>query len=167
MIVTLFFAYAISELLGDCDIISAAESFLVSLRLSKLAMVLILMLLITLVGMFMPGTSMIPLLGPVYVLILSGYGVNPVIIAAMLPVLFVSLGQMTPPFAICMMAAMGIAKSEFKSTAIQAALWSIGQFAVALLILFCKILKKNRFSVNNCLPVFPHTPCGKCWGRCL
>lgn len=135
MIGTLFLAYAISELLGDCDIISATESFLMSLHLSKFAMVLILMLMITLVGMFMPGTSMIPLLGPVYVLILSSYGVNPVIIAAMLPVLFVSLGQMTPPFAICMLAAMGIAKSEFKSTAIQATLWSLGQFAVALLIL--------------------------------
>lgn len=134
MCMVLFFAYAISDLLTDCGTITAAEEFLDSLNLSFAGMTFVLLLVMTVLGMFMSGTSLIPLLGPVYISILSGYGADPVAIAAIIPVLFVSLGQMTPPFALAMMAAMGIAQSDFRKTSIHAIVWSVVQFALVFLI---------------------------------
>ena len=139
LVIALFFAYAISELLGSCNIVAETDAFLSGLQLPFFGMLLLLLAVVTLLGMFMPGTSMIPLLGPIYIGVLYAYGVNPVLVAAMLPVLFVSLGQMTPPFAVCMFAAMGIAQSDFKKTAVHAALWSLGQILLVLLI-FCGLI---------------------------
>ena len=136
LVLALFFAYAISELLGTRNIVAETEAFLTGLHLPFAAALLLLLAAVTLLGMFMPGTSMIPLLGPIYIGVLYTYGVSPVLVAAMLPVLFVSLGQMTPPFAVCMFAAMGIAQSDFKKTAVHAGLWSAGQLLAVLLILF-------------------------------
>ena len=134
MCMVLLFAYAVSDLLTDTGTIVAAESFLVSFDLSFAGMTFVLLLVMTVLGMFMSGTSLIPLLGPVYISILSGYGANPITIVAIIPVLFVSLGQMTPPFALAMMAAMGIAQSDFRKTSIHAILWSVVQFALVYLI---------------------------------
>ncbi len=139
LVIALFFAYAISELLGTRNIVAETDAFLTGLHLPFFGMLLLLLAAVTLLGMFMPGTSMIPLLGPVYVGVLYSYGVNPVLTAAMLPVLFVSLGQMTPPFAVCMFTAMGIARSDFKKTAVHAAIWSAGQLLLVLLI-FCGLI---------------------------
>ena len=135
MCMVLFFAYAISELLTDCGTITAAEEFLDSLNLSFGGMTFVLLVVMTILGMFMSGTSLIPLLGPVYVSILSGYGADPIVIAAIIPVLFVSLGQMTPPFALAMMAAMGIAQSDFRKTSVHAIIWSVVQFILVYLII--------------------------------
>lgn len=135
MAATLLFSYAISALLADCDIVSATSAFLESLDMSFVGMVLLLMLIMTVLGMFMAGTSLIPILGPVYVSILAAYGVSPVLTVAVIPALFVSLGQMTPPFAVCLFAANGIAQSDFTKTSNQAILWSIGQFLVLFLII--------------------------------
>lgn len=139
LVIALFFAYAISELLGGCNIVAETDAFLSSLQLPFFGMLLLLLAVVTVLGMFMPGTSMIPLLGPVYIGVLYAYGVNPVLVASMLPVLFVSLGQMTPPFAVCMFAAMGIAQSDFKKTSVHALIWSFGQILLVLLI-FCGLI---------------------------
>lgn len=62
-------------------------------------------------------------------------GQIPSVIAAIIPVLFVSLGQMTPPFALAMMAAMGIAQSDFRKTSVHAIIWSVVQFILVYLII--------------------------------
>ncbi len=136
MVLILFFSYSISYLLDDCGTMSMVTMFIQSANLPFFAVTLIILAAATLLGMFMAGTALIPMFGAACITIFAGFGCSPVLIAALLPVLFVSLGQMTPPFAVCMYGAMAIAQSDFKETSYQAILWSV----VQLLLVFFMIM---------------------------
>lgn len=135
MVAMMLFSYAISAVLTSTGTMDGITAALQTAGLSKLLTVLIILVVATLLGMFMPGTSLIPLFGTICIVVMQGYGVNPVAIAAILPALFVSLGQMTPPFAPGLYAAMAIADSDFKKTTMHSVWWALGQLVVIFLIM--------------------------------
>jgi len=89
----------------------------------------------TFLGMILPGSSQIAIFGVGIIGALSAVGVNPILIAAMLPAITGALEGMTPPLALAMYAAMGIAGSKMKETSILALIWVFAHLTVAIVIL--------------------------------
>lgn len=93
-------------------------------------------LIFTILGMFMEVTSLIILLGPLYIALAAGAGIHPMLAAMMVNPMSCAMGHMTPPFALCFYVCMGIAESEFNATMKLSVVWCVGQFILTVLILY-------------------------------
>lgn len=85
--------------------------------------------------MILPGSSQIAIFGAGIVASLATVGVNPLLVAAMLPAITGALEGMTPPLALSMYAAMGIAGSKMKETSVLALIWVFAHLALAIVLL--------------------------------
>lgn len=132
---TIYFAYCISELFGDAKVGVALGDYIASFNMTKLQLIIFFPLFTTFLGMFLPGSSQIAIFGAVIVGGLAAVGVNPLLAAAILPAITGALEGMTPPLALAMYAAMGIAQSDMKETSILALVWVGAHLLFALLIL--------------------------------
>ena len=68
-------------------------------------------------------------------LVLVAAGGHPVLMAAILPAITGAMEGMTPPLALCMYTAMGIAQSPFKQTAKTAILWISLHYIMSVLVI--------------------------------
>ncbi len=132
---TVYFAYCISNLFGDANVGASLGDYVASFNMSKLQLVIFFPIFTTFLGMILPGSSQIAIFGVGIIGALSAVGVNPILIAAMLPAITGALEGMTPPLALAMYAAMGIAGSKMKETSILALIWVFIHLAVAIVIL--------------------------------
>lgn len=132
---TIYFAYCLSELFGDANIGATLGDFIGSFNMTKWQLIIFFPLFTTFLGMFLPGSSQIVIFGSVIVGGLVTVGVNPLLAAAILPAITGALEGMTPPLALAMYAAMGIAQSKMKETSILALFWVVAHLIVAILIL--------------------------------
>lgn len=132
---TVYFAYCISNLFGDANVGSTLGDYVASFNMSKLQLIIFFPILTTFLGMILPGSSQIAIFGAGIVGALAAVGVNPILIAAMLPAITGALEGMTPPLALAMYAAMGIAESKMKETSILAVIWVFAHLAVAIVML--------------------------------
>ncbi len=133
---TIYFAYCLSELFGDANMGATLGDYIASFNMNKWQLILFFPIFTTFLGMFLPGSSQIVIFGTVIVGGLAAVGVNPLLAAAILPAITGSLEGMTPPLALSMYAAMGIAQSKMKETSILAILWVFAHLIVVFLILF-------------------------------
>ncbi|NLY72540.1 MAG: TRAP transporter large permease subunit [Tissierellia bacterium] len=132
---TIYFAYSISYLFGDIDMGGTLKLYVESLNMTKLQLALLLPIFLTFLGMILPGSSIVAIFGGAVIASLAAIGIDPFITAAVLPALTGSLAGMTPPLAIAMYTAMGIAGSGMKETSKLATVWVILHLLVAILIL--------------------------------
>lgn len=132
---TVYFAYCLSELFGDAKVGATLGEYIASLNMTRLQLVIFFPLFTTFLGMFLPGSSQVAIFGAVIVGGLAAVGVNPLLAAAMLPAITGALEGMTPPLALAMYAAMGIAQSKMKETTILALIWVFIHLAFAIVIL--------------------------------
>lgn len=132
---TIYFAYSISNLFGDIDMGGTLRIYVESLSMTKLQLVILLPVFLTFLGMILPGSSIVAIFGGAVIASLAAVGINPLITAAVLPALTGSLAGMTPPLAIAMYAAMGIAGSGMKETSKLATIWVAFHLLVVILIL--------------------------------
>jgi TRAP-type C4-dicarboxylate transport system permease large subunit len=103
--------------------------------MTRLQLVIFIPLLTMFLGMFLPGSSQIAIFGVAFVGGLVAVGVNPLLAAAILPAITGALEGMTPPLALAMYAAMGIAQSKMRETSMLAFIWIGLHLGVAILIL--------------------------------
>lgn len=132
---TIYFAYSISGLFGDANVGGTLGEFVQSFHMTKLQLAFIIPLFTTFLGMFLPGSSQVAIFGAAIVGILAAVGVNPILAAAILPAITGALEGMTPPLALAMYTAIGIAGSSIKETTKLSFVWVIAHFAVSVLIL--------------------------------
>ncbi|MCR1898334.1 TRAP transporter permease [Irregularibacter muris] len=132
---TVYFAYSISYLYGEANVGASLGEYVQSFHMSKMQLAIFIPLLTTFLGMILPGSSQIAIFGAGIVGTLTAVGVNPIIAAAMLPAITGALEGMTPPLALAMYAAMGIAESNIKETSKLAYIWVLAHLTVAILIL--------------------------------
>jgi len=86
-------------------------------------------------GMVIPGSSLVVMFGPMFITSLASVGVNPVLAAAMLPCICGVMCGITPPLGLGMYAGMTIAESDFSKT-FKNNLWWVGaQFVLQVLVL--------------------------------
>lgn len=136
MCAMLFFSYSISALMVKVDAGTAISEWLSGFNMSFFTATMLVLLVSTILGMFLSGTSVLPLFGPIFITMLMGYGVQPAVTAALLIPLFVGLGQMTIPFAPVFYPAMGIAEADFGKMTVHSCWWALGHLIVTALIIF-------------------------------
>lgn len=132
---TIFFAYAISKLFISLDVGASLRDFIISWGLSYRALALLVPLFCAILGMIMPGSSQVAIFGSALVSVLVAAGGHPVLMAAILPAITGAMEGMTPPLALCMYTAMGIAQSPFKQTAKTAILWISLHYIMSVLVI--------------------------------
>lgn len=132
---TVYFAYSISYLFGDAEVGASLGEYVQSFNLNKLQLVIFFPIFTMFLGMILPGSSQVTIFGAGIVGALAAVGVNPLLAAAMLPAITGALEGMTPPLALAMYAAMGIAGSKIRETSYLAITWVILHLLVAIILL--------------------------------
>src|SRR5690606_31615174 len=85
-------------------------------------------------GMVLPGSSQVALLGGAIISTGAAVGIDPFLVAAVMPAITGVMEGMTPPMALALYTAMGIAKSEFWPTAKLAYVWIFGNMLMTVLL---------------------------------
>lgn len=133
--VTIYMAYAISQVFVGLQMDSVVRDWFVSFDLSVTALIIILPLFFMILGMVLPGSAQVAILGGAMIAVFGTLGGDPVILAALLPAMTGALEGMTPPLALGLYVAMGIAGSTFKETAKLAILWVILHVILSMILL--------------------------------
>ncbi len=120
---TIFFAYCISNLFSAGDVGVKIGEYIQSWNLSAVALAFIIPLVTAILGMVLPGSAQTKIFGGTIIAVLAAAGVNPLLAAVMLPVITGAMEGMTPPLALCMYTAMGIAGSKMKETTLNCLIW--------------------------------------------
>lgn len=120
---TIFFAYCISNLFSATSVGTAIGEYIQSANLSLVSLAFVIPLITALLGMVLPGSAQAKIFGGTIISVFAAAGGNPLLAAAMLPAITGAMEGMTPPLAICMYTAMGIAGSKFKETTLNCLIW--------------------------------------------
>src|SRR5699024_2817800 len=140
--VTIYMAYSISQIFISLDMEEAVREWFVSFDLSLITLVIILPLFFMVLGMVLPGSAQVAILGGAMIVVFDMLGGNSVLFAALLPAMTGALEGMTPPLALGLFVAMGIANSKFKDTAKLAIVWIVVHLLMTMILLY------------NLLPIF-------------
>lgn len=119
------FAYAISV----AGVGEQVTSFIVGLNLSRLEFFIVLFLLYTLLGCLVESLGMIVITVPLLFPVLLKYGIDPVWFGIIL-VLFIEMGQISPPIGINLFVIQSISKEPFGSI-----VWGTIPFHLIMLVL--------------------------------
>ena len=132
---TIFFAYCISNLFSATNVGAGIGEFIRGWNLSVPVLALVVPLITAVLGMVFPGSAQTRIFGTTIISVFAAAGGNPLLAAVMLPAITGALEGMTPPLALCMYTAMGIAGSGFKETTINCLVWVGIHYAMAVLCL--------------------------------
>lgn len=133
--VTIYMAYATSQVFIGLGMESVVRDWFLSLGFSVTALIIILPLFFMVLGMILPGSAQIAILGGAMISVFGAYGGNPVLLAAMLPAMTGALEGMTPPLALGLFVAMGIAGSSFKETTKMAVVWVVLHVILSMILI--------------------------------
>ena len=127
--------YMIGGLFKDMNVAEEMEQFIVSMSFNKLGMVVFICAFTCVLGMVIPGSSLVVIFGPMFISTLQSVGVDPLLAAAMLPCICGVMCGITPPLGLGMYAGMTLANSDFGKT-FKNNLWWVGaQFVMQVVIL--------------------------------
>lgn len=129
------FGYMIGALFSDLNVAADMELFISSIRFGKLGLVVFLCVLTCLLGMVIPGSSLVVIFGTVFISSFASVGVDPVLAAAMLPCICGVMCGITPPLGLGMYAGMSLAESDFSKTFKNNLFWVAGQFTLEVVVL--------------------------------
>lgn len=133
--VTIYMAYAISQVFVGLEATNAIEKWFVSLGMPVWALIIVLPLFFMVLGMVLPGSSQVAILGGAVIAAFGTLGGDPVLLAALLPAMTGALEGMTPPLALGMYVAMGIAGSGFKETTKLTIVWVVCHVLLSMILL--------------------------------
>ena len=109
--------------------------FMQGMQLGKFGLIVFICFITCLLGMVIPGSSLVVIFGPVFITALVAVGVNPVLAAAMLPCICGVMCGITPPLGLGMYAGMSLADSEFGKTFKNNLWWVALQFVMEVIVL--------------------------------
>ncbi len=129
------FGYMIGAMFTDLGVTDEMLTFMEGLSMGKFGIVVFLCFITCLLGMVIPGSSLIVIFGSVFITILAAKGVDPVLAAAMLPCICGVMCGITPPLGLGMYAGMSLAGSEFGKTFVNNLWWVAAQFIMEVIVL--------------------------------
>ena len=132
---TIFFAYCISNLFSATSVGANIGEYIKTWNLSVVAIAFIVPLVTAILGMVLPGSAQTKIFGTTIITVFAAAGGNPLLAAVMLPVITGAMEGMTPPLALCMYTAMGIAGSKFKETTLNCLIWVGLHYLMAVICL--------------------------------
>lgn len=133
--ITIFFSYCISNLFVSLNVGGTIGDYISSWGLNVWLLALILPLFTAILGMILPGSSQVAIFGTAIISVMAAVGVNPFLVAGMLPVITGAMEGMTPPLALCMYTAMGIAGSGLKETTQNCLIWVVLHYLLSVILL--------------------------------
>ena len=134
-VATCIFGYMIGELFSHIDAATEIAEFLNNFKLGYVGLAFIIPLLTCFIGMVIPGSSIVVMLGPAIITLFAAAGANPLLVAAMLPCMCGVMSGITPPFALGMYAGMSIAGSELGKTIKNDLWWVAVQYILEVVVL--------------------------------
>jgi len=129
------FGYMIGAMFTDLGVTDEMLTFMEGLNMGKFGIVIFICFITCLLGMVIPGSSLVVIFGPVFITILAAKGVNPVLAAAMLPCICGVMCGITPPLGLGMYAGMSLAYSDFGKTFRNNLWWVAAQFIMEIVVL--------------------------------
>lgn len=129
------FGYMIGAMFTDLGVTDEMLTFMEGLNMGKFGIVVFICFITCLLGMVIPGSSLVVIFGPVFITILAAKGVNPVLAAAMLPCICGVMCGITPPLGLGMYAGMSLAYSDFDKTFRNNLWWVAAQFIMEVVVL--------------------------------
>ena len=129
------FGYMIGAMFTDLGVTDEMLTFMEGLNMGKFGIVVFICFITCLLGMVIPGSSLVVIFGPVFITILAAKGVNPVLAAAMLPCICGVMCGITPPLGLGMYADMSLAYSDFDKTFRNNLWWVAAQFIMEVVVL--------------------------------
>lgn len=132
---TCLFGYMIGAMFADIDATTELGLFLEGLNMGKLGLAFVIPLITCFMGMVIPGSSLVSIFGSLFISLFYAQGVDPVLVAAMLPCFCGVMCGITPPLALGMYAGMSIAESDPGKTIKNDLWWVAGQYFLEVIVL--------------------------------
>jgi len=132
---TCLFGYMIGSLFKDLNVAEGLKLGFNALNAGKLGLALIIPLFTCFLGMVIPGSSLVVKFGSVFISLFASVGINPLLVAAMLPCICGVMCGITPPLALGMYAGMSIAESDFAKTVKNDLWWVLTQYILEVVVL--------------------------------
>lgn len=129
------FGYMIGALFSDLNVAEEIEAFIISMNFNRFGMVIFLCILTCVLGMVIPGSSLVVIFGPAFISSFATVGVNPLLAAGMLPCICGVMCGITPPLGLGMYAGMTMAESDFGKTFKNNLWWVAAQFIMQVVVL--------------------------------
>ena len=129
------FGYMIGALFATLDVAGGMGAVIQGVSLGKFGMVLFVCAITCVLGMIIPGSSIVVIFGGVFITALASVGVDPLLAAGMLPVICGVMCGITPPLGLGLYAGMSIAGSDFDKTVNNNWWWVATQFIIQVVIL--------------------------------
>lgn len=132
---TCLFGYMIGSLFKDLNVAEGLKMGISALNMGKVGLSFIIPLFICFMGMVIPGSSLVVMFGSVFISLFASVGINPLLVAAMLPCICGVMCGITPPLALGMYAGMSIAESDFDKTVKNDLWWVATQYILEVIVL--------------------------------
>lgn len=132
---TIYFAYATSEAFGGMGVDDAIQEVFSAMDIPLWLLVIVIPMFFAVLGMILPGSAQIAILGGAMISVFATLGGDPLVLAALLPAMTGALEGMTPPLALGLYVAMGIADSKFGPTVKYALIWVALHIILSMLLL--------------------------------
>lgn len=129
------FGYMIGAMFADLNVAVEMEQFIIDMSFSKIGMVLFLTTLTCVLGMIIPGSSLVVMFGSVFIAAFASVGIDPLLGAAMLPCICGVMCGITPPLGLGMYAGMALSGADFQKTFRNNLWWVAAQFVMEVVIL--------------------------------
>lgn len=129
------FGYMIGALFHDLNVSEELGAIIIAWNFNKLGTVIAVCLITCFLGMVIPGSSLVVIFGPMFIATLANVGVEPLLVAAMLPCICGVMCGITPPLGLGMYAGMTLAKSDFGKTFKNNLWWVAAQFILEVAVL--------------------------------
>lgn len=129
------FGYMIGSLFSELNVAEEMGAIITGWNFGKLGTVVAVCLITCFMGMVIPGSSLVVIFGPMFIATLANVGVEPILIAAMLPCICGVMCGITPPLGLGMYAGMTLAESDFDKTFKNNLWWVFAQFILEVVVL--------------------------------
>jgi TRAP-type C4-dicarboxylate transport system permease large subunit len=137
--VTIYFGYAIAVVFQGVEMNEAMRAWFLSFGFGPVGWALLVVIVTAFLGMVLPGSSQVAILGPAIISTGAAVGINPFLVATVMPAFTGCMESIVPPHALAMWAAIGIARSKFWETCRLTFLW-VGVHAALTVIILLGLL---------------------------
>lgn len=129
------FGYMIGALFGDLNVAEEMGAIITGWNFGKFGTVVAICIITCIMGMVIPGSSLVVIFGSMFIACLANVGCDPLLAAAMLPCICGVMCGITPPLGLGMYAGMSIAESDFGKTFKNNLWWVAAQFILEVIVL--------------------------------
>lgn len=133
--VLVLFAYFVSNVLTDVKVEESIGVYISGLNLPMTILAFVLPLFTMVLGMLIPGSTLVKIFGGIIIAVIVAAGGNPLLAAGMLPCICGAPHGVTPPYCTCVYVAAGIAQADLKTTLRENLLWVLIHYLMSVAVL--------------------------------